>query len=286
VRVFDDDDAGESPAQLLEDMRELARRLFGPAARGLDLLFQRFAAIEDGGQQRRQPRRDAADDIDEQRSRRPAGELLGGGKQRSVGLAGPIVRNALAAAQPQVATSVKAGGEGVDERGLADARLAGDEQHRTFAAAGGRQSSLHLLHVPLAPDAKRRRRRQYCGDRAARSVAGAGDQLDVADQAVAALPDGLDVARRGGGVGQESPQFPHALFRPVLAAVPLAPDDLPQFVGADHVAAAFEQMAQHRRRPCPHRHAPRSLPQRTARDIEAEAPGSCRCRPAIVRRLH
>jgi hypothetical protein len=284
--VLDNEDPRQMPAQLLEDVDEFAQRLLGPAARGLDLLLQHFPAIEDRRHLREQPRRDAANEIDEQRSHRPGGQLFRRRQQRPVGLARPVMRHALATDHPQVPAPVEAPGKGVDERGLADAGLAGDEQNLPLAAPGARQAAVHNLQLRLAADAERCSRGERSRRAAIPFMTGPGDQFDVADQAIAALPDGLDVARGRRRVAEERAQLPHALLRPVLAAMALAPDHPAQFVAADHVAAALEQMAQHRRRPGPYRHAPGTLPQRAARHVEAEPLRSGPPSPTIVRGLH
>ena len=129
------------------------------------------------------------------------------------------MRHALATDHPQVPAPVEAPGKGVDERGLADAGLAGDEQNLPLAAPGARQAAVHNLQLRLAADAERCSRGERSRRAAIPFMTGPGDQFDVADQAIAALPDGLDVARGRRRVAEERAQLPHALLRPVLATM-------------------------------------------------------------------
>ncbi|HEY6188563.1 MAG TPA: hypothetical protein VIW80_12980 [Pyrinomonadaceae bacterium] len=65
------------------------------------------------------------------------------------------------------------------------------------------------------------------------------------NKAVAALRDGLDVARLAARVVERQPNPVDALAQAVLGYVIALPDGLPEYVLVDHLAGVLDEQEQH-----------------------------------------
>lgn len=156
-------------------------------------------------------------------------------EDRVVGLARPVVLRRLSPREPQRRLHGRVREEGAHEGGLADAGLAGDEDHLPRSRAYRIKRRPELGQLALAPDDERpngrgesrqlrRRRRGRCFD------------LGLADEPVAAAMERLDVARADRLVAQRAPQLLYASGEGGIADHGPAPYHAEKLLLADHAA--------------------------------------------------
>jgi len=129
-----------------------------------------------------------------------------------------------------------------DERGLADARLAGDQHDLPFAGAGCGERLVELRQFALAADHDALLPVEM--ERQAVKVAGGMDCRRLRDEAVAAAVQRLDVARTPGVVPQRPAQFLDTRHERCVADSRPRPERVEQLVLGDHAAAVLGEKAE------------------------------------------
>jgi len=153
-----------APVQILEDQDQ--RRVGGERTQGFDHLAQHAPrrgtealgeqpgalGLLDQGRHLQQPGRRAARELgDPALATGAPAETVDRLEQRQIGLARAVLRWALTARDPHLARGADLAQEDVDQRGLADARLAGDEEHLAPPVARRREGRAQLGERRLAP---------------------------------------------------------------------------------------------------------------------------------------
>ena len=155
-----------APVQIFEHQNERAFRggrlqrfghlaqhpLAGRSRHDQAAAFFRRQALEDRRHLREPGRRVLAEVRDQVLAARLSAQLAEGGEDRQVRLACAEVLDALTATDECLADVRRAVDERVDQRGLADARLAADEDHAALATPCGVPPGVEARELGLAPD--------------------------------------------------------------------------------------------------------------------------------------
>jgi hypothetical protein len=268
LEVFEHEEQRLRRGQHLDRLRELTEhslpsRTLHPPPHSLEL------RIRDQGGHLDEPRgRVTGEDRPHLRALRQTAEAPERLEERQIGLAGSEVLDALAAGRSDAA-AVERPHEGVDERRLADARLAGDEHDAPGPRLRLREPALELLQLRLAADEARRRELDV-----SRGLGEAGAAVAVAsdrrDEAVPAPRDRLDEARGGRVVPEERPQLADVAAQQALAHVRVRPHGLRQLRARHEPRRVRREVRQHRERLPAKRQALRAPPELLVGEVQSK----------------